>query len=64
MGTWGAGLYANDSTCDVRDSYIKYLQDGLSNSEAYEKTLKDYEELIGDQDEPFLWFALAETQWK
>lgn len=63
MGTWGTGLYANDSTCDVRDSYIKFLQEGLSNTDAYEKMLIEYEEYIGDDDEPFFWFALAETQW-
>lgn len=64
MGTWGVGLYANDSTCDVRDSYIKFLQEGFGNLEAYEKTLEEYREYIGDQDEPFLWFALADTQWR
>lgn len=60
----GSGLYANDSTCDVRDSYIKFLQEELSNAEAYEKTLEEYQEYIGDQDESLLWFALAETQWR
>ncbi|NLD47062.1 MAG: hypothetical protein GX660_07665 [Clostridiaceae bacterium] len=64
MGTWGTGLYANDSTCDVRDSYMQLLQEGLSNTEAYEKTLEKYREYIGDQDEPLFWFALAETQWR
>jgi len=65
MGVWGSSLYANDTTCDVRDSYMGYLQEQLSNEEAFEKTLEDYEELVGDQDEePLFWFALAETQWK
>jgi len=64
MGFWGSALYANDSTCDVRNSYIKYLEEGLNNQEAYEKTLEMYKGDIGDQDEPLLWFALAETQWK
>lgn len=64
MGTWGTGLYANDCTCDVRDSYMKFLREGLGNSEAYKKTLEEYQEYIGDQDEPFLWYALAETQWR
>lgn len=64
MGAWGSGLYANDSTCDVRDSYMKFLQEGLENREAYEKTLEEFQEYIEDQDEPFLWFALAETQWR
>ncbi len=64
MGAWGSGLYANDSTCDVRDSYMKLLKDGLSNLEAYRKVLAEYQEYIGDQDEPLFWFALAETQWR
>ncbi len=64
MGIWGSGLYANDSTCDVRDSYMKYLQEGYKNQDAYQKVLEEYNEYIGDQDEPFLWFALAETQWR
>jgi hypothetical protein len=64
MGSWGVGLYANDSTCDVRDSYFNLLQEGLSNAEAYEKILEQYREYIGDQDEPLFWFSLAETQWK
>lgn len=64
MGAWGSGLYANDSTCDVRDSYISYLQEGLNNTDAYDKIRKEYDEYIGDQDEPFFWFALAETQWR
>jgi len=65
MGTWGAGLYDNDISCDVRDTYIEFLKDKLSNQESYEKTLNMYQECIGDiDDEPLLWFALAETQWK
>jgi hypothetical protein len=64
MGSWGAGLYANDSTCDVRDSYMRLLQEGLGNIEAYDKILEEYWEYMGDQDEPLFWFALAETQWR
>jgi len=64
MGTWGAGLYANDCASDVRDTYMGFLRDQLSNDEAYERTLKEYAEYIGDQDEPLLWYALADTQWK
>ena len=64
MGIWGSGLYENDSTCDVRDGYLDYIQDGLDNEEAYKKTLEQSHDYIGDQDEPLFWFALAETQWK
>lgn len=64
MGIWGSGLYANDSACDVRDSYMKLLESGYSNSEAYKKLIQDFQEYIGDEDEPFFWFALADTQWR
>lgn len=65
MGTWGSGLYANDTTCDVRDTYLNYLRDGLSNQESYEKTLLEMETCLDDEDEaPLFWYAMAETQWK
>ena len=65
MGTWQSTLYGNDTTCDVRDTYMGHLKEQLSNQEAYEKTFQEYEELIGEEDEePLFWFALAETQWK
>ena len=64
MGVWGSGLYENDSTCDVRDMYLDFLQDGLGNDVAYEKMLEQSHEYIGNQDEPLFWFALAETQWR
>jgi len=64
MGAWGSSLYANDTTCDVRDTYLDFLQDQLSNQEAYKETLNKYVEYFGDEEEPLLWFALAETQWK
>jgi len=64
MGTWSSALYGNDSTCDVRGSYLGFLEEGLSSKEAYEKTLEKNKEYIGDQDEPLFWYALADTQWK
>jgi len=65
MGAWSTALYGNDTTCDVKDTYMGLLQDQLSNQEAYEKTMEMYQDCIGDEeDEPLLWFALAETQWK
>ncbi|MDR2599581.1 MAG: hypothetical protein LBC73_04825 [Oscillospiraceae bacterium] len=65
MGTWSSSLYGNDTTQDVRDTYTEYLYEQLSNQEALDKTIEDYQDLIGDEeDEPLFWFALAETQWK
>ena len=64
MGTWGAGLYDTDMTCDVRDTYLRYLVEGLSNAVAYEKIINEYNESFDDDVEPLFWYALAETQWK
>ena len=64
VGTWGVGLYENDSTCDVKDTYMGFLQDKLTNQEAYEQTIEMYQDFIGDEDEEhLLWFALADIQW-
>ena len=65
MGTWGSNLYANDLTSDVRDVYMGFIKEQLSNQDSYEKTLETFVECIGDEDEePLFWFALADTQWK
>lgn len=64
MGFWGSGLYANDTTCDVRDSYLKLLQEEFCNEKAYKTIIEEYKDLIGDDDEPLFWYALAETQWR
>jgi hypothetical protein len=65
MGAWGTSLYANDTTLDVHDVYMDFLREQLSNEEAFAKTITEFKELMGDEDEePLFWFALAETQWK
>jgi len=65
MGTWGSSLYANDTTRDVRDTYMNFLQDQLGNQEAYEKTLERCDDYIKDSCEaPLFWYALADTQWR
>ena len=35
MGTWNKRLYSNDTTCDVRDTYIDFLKQQFSNEKAY-----------------------------
>lgn len=64
MGIWGTGLYANDCALDVKESYIEFLQQQLSDEEAIQGTLEKFQEYIETEDEPFLWYALADTQWK
>ena len=64
MGTWSTGLYRNDTTCDVRDTYVKLLQQQLSDEEAYQQMREQFQEYMGDEEEPLFWYALAQTQWK
>ena len=64
MGVWGTSLYANDCTCDVRDTYMDFLQKQMDKEEAYKRTLEECNQYIGDIDEPFFWYALADTQWR
>ena len=64
MGAWGSSLYANDTSCDVRDTYMNFLKDQLSSQEAHEKTLDKLSDYIADPYEaPLFWYALADTQW-
>ena len=65
MGAWSSSLYGNDTTCDVRDIYIGFLEEGLNNQEAYDRTLERCNGYIGCPDNaPLFWFALAESQWR
>ena len=64
MGYWGAGLYANDTGADVRDAYMKELQDGLDDETSWEKVQEKFGEYIGTDEEPLFWYAAADTQWR
>ena len=65
MGAWGAALYSDDTTCEVRDAYVENLKHGLSDTEAYERILHGYAELLDDREIACLvYFALADTAWK
>ena len=63
MGTWGYSLYSNDTASDIRETYISFVKDKLSDEEAYEKTLEEYCELMGTDEEPLFWYTMADTMW-
>lgn len=64
MGAWGTSLYANDTTCDIREEYIDKLKRGKTNEEATQELIEQNKEIQGDvEEEPLFWFALADTQW-
>ena len=64
MGWWDSTLYGNDTTADIRDEYRKLLEDQKTDEEAYNGILDQFGEMIGTDEEPLLWFALADSMWK
>lgn len=63
MGTWGAEIYSNDVSEEIRDAYIGYLEDGIESEDAMHLIFKEYEDYIKDENDIFdVWFALADTQ--
>lgn len=65
MGTWGAGLYADDTCCDVRDDYVQGLKSGLSDEETYRYVLKRHSCVLDDPNFSYMvYFPLADTAWK
>lgn len=65
MGVWGTGIFSEDTACDVRDSYIDLVGDGLTGPETTKALLREWSHSLNDPEEasPF-WLALAATQWK
>ena len=63
MGTWGTGIYSNDVSEEVRDTYKDLLKDGKSNDDALLKTLEEGKDYLNDSDDTYgFWLALADTQ--
>jgi hypothetical protein len=65
MGAWGASLYSDDTTCDVRDSFVTHLKHGKTGEEAIQAILDDYgNSLESHEVQCLVFFALADTAWK
>ena len=59
MGTWGTGLYSNDSACDIRGDYIDKLKRGKTNDEATQELINSNRDIMGDvEEEPLFWFHI------
>lgn len=63
MGIWGIHIFENDIACDVKENYERYFVE-LGDAQAYLKICKENMDLIGTEDEPFFWYALALSQWE
>lgn len=65
MGTWGAGLFEDDTACDVRDEYEDLIAEGLTSEAATAKLEASFEPASDPYDlEPTFWLALAAAQWR
>lgn len=64
MGTWDRKIFNNDTACDIKENYIELLSNQYSDENAYEMTYQEFEELIGSDEEPLFWYAIAAIQWQ
>lgn len=64
MGIWGVGIFTDDYTCDIRDTYSDYIKIGLSDDDALNMIIEEFKDDFGTEYESRFWFALALTQWK
>jgi hypothetical protein len=66
LGAWGPSLFADDTACDVRDSYRDLIADGVDDAGATRQVLSLWSDTAsGDPDEAVVvWVALAVTQSK
>ena len=63
MGTWGTGIFENDTTADLRGDFEDVLAEGLGVEAATERVVADYAEALDDDDEgPMVRLALAALQ--
>lgn len=65
MGTWGTGLYSDDTACDVREDYKDLLGDGITEPEATQRLLQRWQSSFVDPEVTCVfWLALSEVQWR
>jgi hypothetical protein len=66
MGTWGTGVFADDTAADVRDEWRNEIIEGASAEEATARVVKTFGEgLADDPDESVVfWIALAAAQFE
>jgi hypothetical protein len=63
VGTWGTGIFADDTAADVRDGWREALLDGLSDDEATARVVTQFADALDDPDDGIVvWLALAAAQ--
>lgn len=65
MGTWGTGIFSNDTACDIRDTYEELLCYGHAPESAEQHVLKEFEmDINHPEKDTDAWIALAATEWR
>jgi len=65
MGTWGVGLFSDDTTSDIRDEFRDLIGAGKTAAEATAQLFEESKSgFIDPWDEAIFWMALASTQWR
>jgi hypothetical protein len=63
VGTWGVGVFADDTASDVRDAFRDAIGDGESPRAATARLVEQYAPDDDPDGGPPFWIALAVTQW-
>lgn len=65
MGAWGPSIFANDTSCDVRDMYEELLCYGHTPESAEQHVMEEFVmDINHPEDDPDAWLALAATEWR
>lgn len=68
LGAWGTGIFDDDTSCDVRDSFIEYLDEGNTVEEATELVLEEYLDEFDPEEDldvmSLVYIALSAIQMK
>jgi hypothetical protein len=62
MGAWGAGIFADDTTSDVRDDYRERVAGGDSDAEATSRVIAHHLQCLPEDERYLLWLGLAAAQ--
>ena len=72
MGTWGKGLFENDTACDIRGNFFNLIAQGFSPPDASRWLVHQWDpdniyqrKRYDDPDEArVIWLAIAAIQWR
>ena len=59
MGAWGYEIFEDDFTCDVKDEFEEYVEEGMPVEKALKVISKEYKEIIEDEETDYALFYLA-----